>query len=185
MTPDKSHVTGLLARWGEGDDAPRNEVMEVVYGELHRLARGQLRRERIGHTLETRALINEVYLRLVDLEQVDWESRGHFFRIAARTMRRILIDHARHHGYQKRGGGVRPETLEEGLHVASPVDYVALDDALEALAALDPNRARLVELRFFGGFTHGEIAELEGVSVATIDRRWRVARGWLYKALKA
>ncbi len=184
MKPDKGHITGLLGRWRD-DDVARDELFGELYAELHRLASGQLRRERVDHTLETQALINEAYLKLVDLDRVDWQSRGHFFRIAAKTMRRILIDHARRHGYQKRGCGVRPETLVEGLHVASPVDYVALDDALEALEASDPDRAQLVEMRFFGGFNHGEIAEIEGVSVATIDRRWRVARAWLYKALKA
>jgi RNA polymerase sigma factor (TIGR02999 family) len=186
MTPSSpSHVTQLLQRWGAGDARALDDLFPVVYEELRRLARHYMRRERRGHTLETGALVNEAYVRLVGNDHIEWRNRGHFYAVAARTMRRILVDHARTRGYQKRGGNTPRASLDDALHVGAepPFDLVALDEALTALAAVDPQKSELVELRFFGGLTNEEIAELQGISVSTVERQWRLARAWLYKAL--
>ena len=178
-------VTQLLSAWRAGDERALEQLMPLVYGELRRLAGRYLNRERAGHTLETHDLIHEAFLRLVDQRQVDWQSRGHFFGIAAQMMRRILVDHARRRGAHRRGGDVRQLVLDEmpDLAVSRDEDLVALDEALTELAAADEPLARIVELRFFGGLDHDEIAALLGVSNPTVRRRWRLAKAWLYRRL--
>lgn len=184
--PGESQVTKLLIRWSKGDHDAAEQLMEGVYNELSQLARHHLHRESPHHSLETSGLIHEAYLRLVGQDRVHWANRKHFYGIASQCMRRILIDHARQRVAEKRGGGIRPLALDEALGVGDqkPADLLAINDALEALAKTSPERARLIELRFFGGLTHGEIAEIEDVSIATIDRRWRVARALLFEELK-
>ncbi len=159
--------------------------MPLVYEELRGLAKRYMVRERQGHTLETSALVHEAYVKLIDQARVQWSNRTHFYAIAAQTMRRILVDHARSHKYQKRGGGAPKVELDEALQLGTeqPPDLVALDDALKRLAAADPQQSQLVELRFFGGLSHPEIAEVLGVSLSTVERKWRLARAWLYQAL--
>ena len=178
-------VTRLLVDWRAGDEHALEELMPLVYGELRRLAGRYLNREREGHTLETHDLIHEAFLRLVDQRQVDWQSRAHFFGIAAQMMRRILVDHARRRSAQRHGGDVRQLVLDlvPDLAVHRDEDLVALDEALTELAREDEPLARIVELRFFGGLEHDEIAALLGVSNPTVRRRWRVAKAWLYRRL--
>lgn len=179
-------VTRLLADWRAGDDRALERLMPLVYGELRRLAGRYLNREREGHTLQTHDLIHEAFLRLVDQRSVDWQSRSHFFAIAARMMRRILVDHARRRGAQRHGGDVRQLVLDEVPDLAvqqRDEDLVALDEALTELAREDEELARIVELRFFGGLEHDEVAALLGVSNPTVRRRWRLARAWLYRRL--
>ncbi|MFL6262200.1 MAG: sigma-70 family RNA polymerase sigma factor [Thermoanaerobaculia bacterium] len=178
-------MTQLLAEWQGGDERALERLMPLVYGELRRLAGRYLNREREGHTFETHDLIHEAFLRLVDQRQVDWQSRAHFFGIAAQMMRRILVDHARRRGAQRHGGDVRQLVLDEvdGLALHRDADLVALDEALTELAAVDESLARIVDLRFFGGFEHDEIASLLGVSNPTVRRRWRLAKAWLYRRL--
>jgi RNA polymerase sigma factor (TIGR02999 family) len=178
-------VTRLLAEWQGGDDRALEQLMPLVYGELRRLAGRYLNHEREGHTLETHDLIHEAFLRLVDQRQVDWQGRTHFFGIAAQMMRRILVDHARRRGAQRHGGDVRQLLLDEvnDLALHRDADLVALDEALTELAAVDEPLARIVDLRFFGGFEHDEIASLLGVSNPTVRRRWRLAKAWLYRRL--
>ena len=178
-------VTQLLSAWRAGDEGALEQLMPLVYGELRRLAGRYLNREREGHTFETHDLIHEAFLRLVDQRQVDWQSRSHFFGIAAQMMRRILVDHARRRGSHRRGGDVRQLLLDEtpDLAVSRDEDLVALDDALTELAKADEPLARIVELRFFGGLDHDEIAVLLGVSNPTVRRRWRLAKAWLYRRL--
>jgi RNA polymerase sigma factor (TIGR02999 family) len=175
----------MLQRWGAGDARALDELLPVIYKELRRLARLHMRNERRDHTLETDALVNEAYERLQGHDRIEWRDRGHFYAIAARTMRRILVDHARTRGYQKRGGNAPRVSLDEALHVGEepPLDLVALDEALTALTEIDARKSELVELRFFGGLSNDEIAELQGVSLSTVERKWRLARAWLYKAL--
>jgi RNA polymerase sigma factor (TIGR02999 family) len=182
----KGEITVLLRRWGDGEQEAMEALMPLIYGELRTIARRYLRREREGHTLETSALVHEAYFRLVDQERVHWGGRSHFYAIAAQSMRRILVDHARRHRYQKRGGGTLPVPLDEAFHLGDqrPVDLVALDDALQELASEDPTKAQLVELRFFGGLSHPEIAEVMEVSLSTVERSWRLARAWLFRALR-
>ena len=186
MKRTQSEVTRLLQRWSDGEERAMEELLPLVYDELRILARSYLRKERQGHTLETSALVHEAYVRLIDANQVAWQGRSHFYGIAAQTMRRILVDHARSHLYQKRGGGAPKVALDEALQLGTerPEDLVALDDALNQLAENDAHKARIVEMRFFGGLSHPEIAEIMGVSLSTIERQWRVARAWLYQALE-
>ena len=178
-------VTGLLVAWGNGDESVLEELMPIVHGELRRLARRLMRGERGNHTLQTTALVNEAYLRLVDLNRVRWQDRAHFFAMSARLMRRILVDHARSRNYQKRGGALRRVSLDEALVVSGErgTDLVALDDALAELAAVDPRKSQVVELRFFGGLSIEEAAEALQVSGETILRDWRFARAWLRREL--
>ena len=188
--PPESDVTGLLVRWSEGDQQALEQVLPLVYGELRRIASNQLRRERKDHTLAPTALVNELYLRLVDQRRTSWQNRAHFFGLAAQLMRRILVDHARARSAEKRGGGVARISLEEvqdgdALPADSGVaDVLAIDDALERLASIDPDQARIVELRFFGGLNVDEIAAVVGRSPRTVKREWRLARAWLYLALR-
>jgi RNA polymerase sigma factor (TIGR02999 family) len=177
-------VTQLLLAWNQGDQAALDQLMPIVYDELHRLAQHYMRLERSGHTLQTTALIHEAYLQLVD-QQVPWQGRAHFFGIAARLMRQILMQHARARQAEKRGGDQVPVTLTEAQDVAHEraSELVALDDALMSLAAMDPQQGRIVELRYFGGLTIEETAEVMGLSHATIEREWSLARAWLLREL--
>jgi RNA polymerase sigma factor (TIGR02999 family) len=185
-TPVPGAVTELLRAWGDGDDAALEQLTPLVEGELRRLARAYMRRERRDHTLQATALVNEAFLRLTDARRVRWQDRAHFLGISARLMRRVLVDHARARGYRKRGGGAQHVTLDEGL-VLSPepaVDVLALDRALEALAAVDVRKSRVIELRFFGGLSVEETAEVLHVSADTVKRDWRLAKLWLLRELE-
>jgi RNA polymerase sigma-70 factor (ECF subfamily) len=178
-------VARLLLAWNQGDESALEKPVPEVYQELHRLAKRQMWREHPNHTLQTTALINEAYLRLVDLRNVQWQNRAHFFALCARLMRRILVDFARSRHYAKRGGGAQPVSLDESL-VVSPkhsTDLVAVDDALKALAKVDARKAQVVELRFFGGLTVEESAEVLKVSPETVRRDWRLAKAWLLREL--
>lgn len=180
-------VTGFLIAWHGGDEQALERLIPLVYGELRRLAGRYLNRERARHTLETHDLIHEAFLRLVDQRQVDWRNRAHFFAIAAQMMRRILVDHARRRGSRKHGGGVWQLVLDDvpDLSPRRDVDLVALDEALGELARVDGELAKVVELRFFGGLAHDEIAAVLGLSNPTVRRRWRLAKAWLYRRLAA
>jgi RNA polymerase sigma-70 factor (ECF subfamily) len=181
----RAHVTELLLTWGSGDRAALDELVPIIHEELRRLARHQMRGERDNHTLQTTALVNEAFLRLVDLRRIRWQDRAHFLALSARLMRRILVDHARSRGYQKRGGGAANVTFDESL-VASPergVDLVALDDALEDLARVDARKSQVVELRFFGGLSVEETAEALKISPETVTRDWRLAKAWLLREI--
>jgi len=180
-------ITALLVAWGRGEESALAQLTPLVHRELRRLARSYLRRERHGHTLQTDALVNEAYLHLIDLSRVEWRDRAHFFALAARLMRRILVDYARARQYQKRGGGAQRVPLDDlpDISVARGADFVALDDALNALATVDPRKAQVVELRFFGGLTAGEIAATIDVSEQTVLRDWRMAKIWLLRELSS
>ncbi|HWS55486.1 MAG TPA: sigma-70 family RNA polymerase sigma factor [Pyrinomonadaceae bacterium] len=184
-TAEPQRLTQLLVAWSDGDQQALNELFPLVYDELRQLARRHMRRERRGHTLRTTALVNDAYLRLVDQRQVRWQNRAHFFAIAAQMMRRILVDHARAKHYEKRGGGAAHVPLEEAAVVAEGKagEILALDEALKSLAEIDPRRARVVELRYFGGLSNEEIAEVLKVSTNTVTRDWNMARAWLYHEL--
>ena len=186
MPAPPSGVTQLLRAWGEGDDRALDALVPLVEAELRRLARGYMSRERQDHTLQTTALINEAFVRLVDARDIRWQDRAHFLGITARLMRRVLVDHARARGYKKRGGGAVNVSLDEGMAVSPPpdVDVVALDDALEALAAVDARKGRVIELRFFGGLTVEETAEVLQVSTDTVKRDWRLAKLWLLREME-
>src|SRR5947208_14269093 len=178
-------VTALLAGWSRGDRTALDQLLPLVYGELRRIAARQLRKERVGHTLQPTALVHEVYLRLVDQRQVDWQNRAHFFGVAAQVMRRILVDHARRHGASKRGDGVRCVSIDEARDVAASneVPILALDHALDRLEKLDSELAKIVELCAFGGLTIEEAAHVLSVSPSTAKRDWRTARAWLHREL--
>jgi RNA polymerase sigma factor (TIGR02999 family) len=179
------NITSLLVAWTRGEESALTQLTPLVHRELRRLARAHLRRERNGHTLQTDALVNEAYLHLVDLSRVEWRDRTHFFALAARLMRRILVDYARARQYQKRGGGAQRVPLDDlpDITLARGADFVALDDALTALAAIDPRKAQVVELRFFGGLTAAETAVAIDVSEQTVLRDWRMAKMWLLREL--
>lgn len=184
-TPKQHEITQLLAEWSDGNQSALDELYPLVYDELHRLARRYMSRERKGHTLQTTALINEAYVRLVDQKNVHWANRSHFFAISAQIMRRILIDHARRHAYAKRGGGAQQVSLEEAAIVTSGIgsELIRLDEALKILAKLDERRCHVVELRYFGGLSNEEIAGVLNVSENTVTRDWNMARAWLYQQL--
>jgi RNA polymerase sigma factor (TIGR02999 family) len=179
-------VTRLLARWKDGDEAALQQLVPIVHEELRRLARRQMAGERPGHTLQPTALVNEAYLRLVNLKQMQWQDRAHFFAMGARLMRRILVDFARSRGYQKRWGGAKQVSFTLALEVAESqaTDVVALNDALEALAEVDERKSRVVELRFFGGLSVEETAEVLNVSRETVKRDWKFAKMWLLRHLR-
>jgi RNA polymerase sigma factor (TIGR02999 family) len=185
MASTPHNVTHLLVAWRQGDQAALAHLLPLVYDELRRLAQRYLQRERPDHTLQATALVHEAYLRLVDQRQAQWQNRAHFFGVAAQMMRRLLVDHARQQHAAKRGGAAPQLALDEALQVADAraADVVTLDEALTALAALDPQQSRIVELRFFGGLTIEETAEVVGVSPATIKRDWSMAKAWLYREL--
>jgi len=184
-SPSAQHVTQLLQAWGQGKDAALEELLPLVNQELRRLARRYMFGERPGHTLQTTALVNEAYLRLVNSRQVNWQNRAHFFAISAQLMRRILVDAARARGYRKRGGGVAKVTLDERLmgRQEKGKDIVALDDALKTLAGVDPRMSQVVELRFFGGLSVEETAEVLKVSPDTVLRDWKLAKTWLAREM--
>ena len=180
-------VTQLLKAWSEGDESALEKLMPLVLDELRRLAASYLRKERVGHTLQPTALVHEAYMRLVDQTQVQWQNRAHFFGVAAQMMRRILVDHARAHEAEKRGGEFQKLSLDENLDASGgerDVNLVALDDALNRLAGMDPQKSKIVELRFFGGLSVEETAEVLGVSAPTVKRQWRMAKAWLYGQVK-
>ena len=183
--PDAPSATALLLAWGNGDPGALDQLMPLVYDEMRRLARLHLRRERAGHTLQATALVNEAYLRLIEVNQVRWQNRAHFFAMASRVMRRILVDAARARRYQKRGGGAERVSLDEALLVSDEPaqDLVALDDALNALSAVDLRKSRVVEMRFFGGLSVDETAAVLKVSPDTVMRDWRLAKAWLLREL--
>lgn len=178
-------VTQLLLAWNEGKSGALDQLMPLVYDELHRMARRYMRQERVGHTLQATALINEAYVRLIDAQAVQWQNRAQFLGIAAQLMRRILVDFARERGYQKRGGGAQQVSLEEALIISPGLgeDFVVLDEALSALSALDQRKGRVVEMRFFAGLTEKEIAEVLSISEETVRRDWRFAKTWLRRYL--
>jgi RNA polymerase sigma-70 factor (ECF subfamily) len=181
----KHEFTGLLQAWGAGDEKALEKLTPLVYAELHRAASFYMAGERSQHTLQTTALINEVYVRLGDFKHVDWKSRAHFCGICAHLMRRILVDFARSRRSQKRGGGAFPVQLDEALIVSREprADLVALDEALEELALIDNRKSRVIELRFFGGLAVDETAEVLRVSAETVKRDWRLAKAWLVHRL--
>ena len=181
-----SDVSVLLRAWSDGDQAALQALTPIVYEELHRLARHYMRREHSGHSLQATALVNEAYMRLADYTRMQWQDRAHFFAVSAQAMRRILVDHARRHNV-KRGGGIQHVSLEDVAVVAQgedvETDLVALDEALIGLTRIDPRKAQIVEMRFFGGLTVEEIGGVLKVSPGTVKRDWRAAKAWLYQEL--
>ena len=185
-TPTPSDVTALLLAWGRGENEARERLIPLVYAELRRLAAGAMAAERRDHTLDPTALVHETYLKLVRQADIPWQNRAHFFGVAARLMRQILVDHARIRGAQKRGGGRPRLILDSALAAAAggnEIDLLALDDALAELSRIDEAQGRIVELRFFGGLSVPETAEVLGISPATVKRDWAVARAWLFRQL--
>lgn len=186
MTEVREHeLTQLLRAWSEGDEQALEQLVPLVYADLHRLARRHMAHERAGHTLQTSALVNEAYLRLVDFKNVNWKNRAHFFGVSAQLMRRILVDFSRSRRSLKRGGETLTVPLEEGSMASAGTgpDVVALDDALKTLAVMDPRRSRVVELRFFGGLSAEETAEVLKVSAETVLHDWKLAKVWLLREL--
>ena len=183
----QSQITRLLKQWGEGKGQALDELMPLVYGELKRLAGSYLRRERPDHTLQSAALVNEAYVRLIDQDQVQWQNRAHFFGIAAQMMRRILVDHARSHNAAKRGAGMPVLALDEAVAEAQSrsINLLGLDEALQKLEKIDPQQGKIVELRFFSGLSIEETATVLGISPATVKREWAAARAWLYREVSA
>jgi RNA polymerase sigma factor (TIGR02999 family) len=185
---NENEISRLLRAWSAGDESALNGLTPIVYAELRHLAHHYMDRERPGHTLQTTALVNEAYMRLVDYKRMKWQDRAHFFAVAAQVMRRILVDHARSHNV-KRGGDVQHVALDDVAVVSRDrtgdpgVDFVALDDALNALAHLDPRKVQIIEMRFFGGLSVEETAEVLKVSPATVRRDWSIAKFWLYREL--
>jgi RNA polymerase sigma-70 factor, ECF subfamily len=184
--PSTSQVTQLLQAWGQGDAAAFEQLVPVVHAELRRIARRQMGHERAGHTLQPTALVNEAYLRLVDINQIQWQDRAHFFAMSSRLMRRVLVDAARARGYQKRGAGAQQVSLHEEMARTEEqgADVLALDAVLEKLAAIDPRKSQVVEMRFFGGLSIEETAEALDVSVRTVKRDWTMSKLWLLRELK-
>jgi RNA polymerase sigma factor (TIGR02999 family) len=185
-SPGPAQITRLLVDWRGGDQTALEQLIPLVHDELRRLARRHMAHERVGHTLQATALVNEAFVRLIDVRQVKWQDRAHFFAMSSRLMRRILVDFARSKGYQKRGGGAQKVSFDEGLMVTREPgqDLVALDDALDALAAFDARKAQVVEMRFFGGLSVEETAEALNVSVDTVMRDWKLAKAWLLRELR-
>jgi RNA polymerase sigma-70 factor, ECF subfamily len=181
---DVGDISNLLRAWSGGDQNALEMLTPVVYGELRRLARRYMRRERPGHSLQTTALLNEAYLRLVDYKRMQWQNRAHFFAVSAQLMRRILVEHARRHNL-KRGVGLQQVSLDEAAVMGGgrTTDLVALDDAMRALEQLDPRKVQVVEMRFFGGLSVEETAEVLKVSAVTVMRDWSTAKAWLYREL--
>jgi RNA polymerase sigma factor (TIGR02999 family) len=185
--PRVPDVTDLLVSWGQGDAAALDRLVPLVYDELRRVARRNLRREQPGHALQSTALVHEAYLRLVDVNRLTLRNRTHFFAVAARLMRQVLVDHARRQHAAKRGGAVTVVSLDDMSPVAQPasVDVLALDQALDALASVDDRQCRVVELRFFAGLNIDETADALGISPATVEREWALAKAWLYRRLSS
>lgn len=187
MTTSPKSITQLLIDWRDGDESARDKLFPLVYAEMRRLAHSYMRKERAGHTLQTSALINEAYIRLVDHKGMRWQNRAHFYAIAAQAMRRILVDRARHHLAARHGGSSRRVDIDQAALVTAEraPEIIALDDALTALAALDARQAQIVEMRYFVGLSADETAEVLGVSPVTVNRDWRAAKLWLLKELQA
>lgn len=185
MTPSPQQVTQLLVAWGDGDGAALDQLMPLVHEELRRLAHHYMRGEAPGHTMQTSALVNEAYLRLVDQTNPHWQNRAHFFAISAQLMRQILVDYARKRRSRKRGGDVRQVSLDEEMIVSEErlANVVALDDALKSLAGIDPRKSQIIELRFFGGLSIEETAEVLAVSPGTVMRDWTLAKAWLRREI--
>ena len=187
LKPDSAtpEITRLLVEWSDGNQAALDALMPIVHAELQKLAHSFMRRENSAHTLQTTALVNEAYLRLIDQNRVQWQNRTHFFGIAAQMMRRILIDHARKHEYAKRGGGAIKISLDDVAEISDEkaAEMIALDEALSELAKIDARRARVVELRYFGGLSNDEISVVLDISVNTVMRDWNLAKAWLHHAL--
>ena len=185
-TISSNDVTQLLLAWSNGDKEALNRLIPLVYVELHRLASRYMRRENQGHTLQTTALVNEAYCRLIEQKDVRWQNRAHFYGISAQLMRRILVDRARSRVRAKRGGAAQRISLDETAVIPQPQSsqLILLDDALTSLAEFDPQKSRIVELKFFGGLTTEEIAEVEKLSIRMVEREWRKARAWLYDAMQ-
>ena len=185
-TLSADNLTGLLTEWCHGDKTALKTLTPLVHEELRRMAHRYMQSEREGHTLQTTALVNEAYLRLADQQKVEWQNRSHFFAVTAHVMRHILIDHARRRHYVKRGGEARPVPMEAAALMSQPraAELVALDEALEELAKLDSRKSRVVELRYFGGLSLEETAEVLEVSPMTVRRDWRAAKAWLYRRMK-
>src|SRR5215510_14207381 len=183
--PETSAVSGLLRAWSKGDIKARERLMPLVYEELRRRAAAYLRQERTDHTLQPTALVNEAYLRLIGQERVAWQNRAHFYSVAAQMMRRILVDHARGHGRGKRFGTALRVALNERVGTTEPPDceLLLLDQALDELATMDPQQAQIVELRYFGGLTETEVANVLTLSRSTVTREWVIAKGWLYRRI--
>ena len=182
--PSVGDISVLLRAWSDGDRNALERLTPIVYEELHRLADRYMKRERRGHSLQTTALVNEAYVRLVDYKRMQWQNRAHFFAVSAQLMRRILVEHARRHNL-KRGGGVPHVSLEEAAELGGnrATDLVALDDAMNALARIDVRKAQVVEMRFFGGLSMEETAQVLKISPVTVKRDWRAAKAWLYREL--
>ena len=182
--PPAADISGILRAWSDGDQRALEKLTPVVYSELRSLARRYMRRERPGHSLQTSALVNEAYMRLVDYKRMQWQDRAHFFAVSAQVMRRILVEHARRHNL-KRGGDVQHVSLEQAAIIGGDqdMDLVALDHALNALGQIDPRKMRVIEMRFFGGLSVEETAEVLRISPITVKRDWRAARAWLYHEL--
>jgi RNA polymerase sigma-70 factor (ECF subfamily) len=183
--PAPEEVSQLLKEWSNGDEAALDKVMPIVYQELRRLARYYMRRERPGNTLQTTALVNEAYMRLANYKKMRWQSRAHFFAVAAQVMRRILVEQARSRNFAKRGGGAQKVSLEETAVVSAgrSAEVIAIDDALTDLESWDPRKGKIVELRFFGGLSIEETAEVLKISPTTVQREWRSAKAWLHRAI--
>jgi len=183
--PDHAPITQLLQAWAGGDQGALERLTPKIYGELRRMAHQHMRRERAGHTLRTTALVHEAYLRMVDVDNVRWQDRAHFFAAAAQMMRRILVDAARARGREKRGGTIQPFSLLDSIDapLERSAELIALDDALQDLAQLDPRKARVVEMRFFGGLSVEETAAVLNISPQTVMRDWKLARAWLMREL--
>jgi len=182
-----NEVTVFLKAWSGGDREAADRLMKLVYGELRKLAASYLRHQRSDHTLQPTALVHEAYLKLIDVSQIDWQDRAHFFAVAAQTMRHILVDHARAVLADKRGGGAQKITLDDAVSFSNEqqdIDLLALDEALQKLAEQDATQSRIIELRFFGGLTIEETAEVLKISPATIKREWAMARAWLFRRMK-
>ena len=185
MPAHSSEVTELLVRWQSGDRAALDSLLPLVYDELRRIARYYLQRERSGHTLQSTALVNEAYVRMVAQDFLEWQNRAHFFAVAAQLMRQILVDHARSHLAAKRGGEIFKVSLDEAAEQSSTpdVEILALDEALKELATIDQQQCRVVELKFFAGLSSEDTAEVLGISASTVKRDWVTARAWLYREL--
>jgi RNA polymerase sigma factor (TIGR02999 family) len=185
MSPSPKDITKLLIDWRNGDKEALDRLMPLVYEQLRRMANNYMRNERKGHTLQTSALVNEAYLRLVDHENIDWQNRAHFFGVAAQAMRRILVDHARSRSYLKRGGAAKQVSLDEAATLAEDRagELIALDEALKELAKMDPRKSSVVELRYFGGLSLEETAEALEISIPTVTRDWNTAKAWLLREM--
>lgn len=185
MAGIQQEITHLLLKWSKGDTDALDQLVPMVYPELRRMARRYMGRENSQHTLQTSALINEAYLRLIDQQAVEWQDRAHFFAVAAQVMRHILVDHARKYRYAKRGAGAKHINLDDAAVVIQEraAEFVALDEALNGLSRIDPRKSRIVELRFFGGLTAEETAEVMKLSRITVMREWRAAKAWLFREI--